>query len=245
MPARPTSNLATPTLPVTASSSTLHSYGTRTTVEPAFELNSSTSTNASNMSRPDSRSLFRYDNISPSTQDHTLGTSDAMGITQAHSRPRDLAFDTVSYASASPRSTNYFEQSFANAVPAGSTSSSLTASDVYSYDEEQYAPRDPLDGYPHPKAAIEGSDDIFACSDEHFNTRFELIKEIGSGNWGSVWKARPLHVNSSRADMRQVRRLGRASALSQGSRAGGMVAIKLVKQDRSDPVGHSTSFGYT
>jgi hypothetical protein len=192
------------------------------------------------MSRPDSRSLFQYD-VSPSTNEQHLGTTDA-GITQAYSRPRDLAFDTVSYASASPRSTNYFEQSFANAVPAGSTSSSLTASDVYSYDEAQDASPDALEQYPHLRAAIEGSDDIFACSDEHFNTRFELVKEVGSGNWGSVWKARPLHVNSSRADMKQVRRLGRASALSAGSRAGGMVAIKLVKQDKSDPVCRSTSF---
>ena len=173
----------------------------RTVPPPMPNLTSST------MSRPDSRSLFRYD-VSP---DQTLGTSDA--VVTRHSR-HELAFDTVSYASASPRS--YTESMI-------STSSSQM---------------DPLDQYPHLKAAIEGSDDIFACSDEHFNTRFELVKEVGSGNWGSVWKARPLHVNSSRADMKQVRRLGRASALSAGSRAGGMVAIKLVKQDKSDPVSH-------
>lgn len=73
------------------------------------------------------------------------------------------------------------------------------------------------------------NDSVYMVSDQELGARFKFIKEIGMGNWGSVWKAQTRHVNQviPSAALRALKKVGRASATSEGS-AGGVVALKCV-----------------
>lgn len=97
--------------------------------------------------------------------------------------------------------------------------------------DDQPGPK-PLDDYPHLRAVAAASSDIFEVTNRQLTKRFHFVEEIGKGNWGVVWKAIPRHVDAAKADMREVRKLGRASAVSGGSSAGGVVAIKMVHLER-------------
>ncbi|KAK4689689.1 hypothetical protein P7C73_g420, partial [Tremellales sp. Uapishka_1] len=78
-------------------------------------------------------------------------------------------------------------------------------------------------------------DDIFSLTDQQLSNRFTFIKEIGYGNWGSVWLCRPKHLRSSQLSVEDVAagKLGRASVSLGGGGAGGKVAVKLVHREKS------------
>lgn len=88
--------------------------------------------------------------------------------------------------------------------------------------------------YTHPGIvrAAAAADDIFYISDGQLGSRFNFDKEIGYGNWGSVWVAKPRR-GPLRADGREVK-LGRRSASAGGMEAEGKVAVKLVHRQKCD-----------
>lgn len=88
--------------------------------------------------------------------------------------------------------------------------------------------------YSHPGIvrAAAGADDIFYISDDQLGARFKFHKEVGFGNWGSVWVAEPRSVESQLAG--QEVRLGRKAAVGGGMEACGKVAVKLVHRQKSD-----------
>jgi protein-serine/threonine kinase len=93
------------------------------------------------------------------------------------------------------------------------------------------------ESYPGITAATK-ADAVFMITDQQLSDRFSFEKEIGFGNWGSVWLCKLRRVRSE-LSMPQSHgyevRLGRAAALSGGGGAGGKVAIKLVHRNQ-DPV---------
>jgi hypothetical protein len=93
-------------------------------------------------------------------------------------------------------------------------------------------------------------------TDQQLQDRFDFIEEIGFGNWGSVWKVKPVsHRRGGWDDIPSMEglRLGRAAAAAGGGGAGGRVAVKLVHrctpEDKKDKEkagvsGHPISFHF-
>lgn len=225
------------------------SHTTSSTANPPTEsLTASTNTTSSTfsgLSRGDSRSAFALE-ISPST------------ASERHPNPE---FDTISYATASPLSSAFDRHDYSTSTLAlvgndsyPSTSSSTSHDDdTAHYDQheryEQYEDVEEEEERPmyyhhlendetmansHPGIvrAAAGADDIFYISDDQLGSRFSFYKEIGFGNWGSVWIARP-RLGALRADGMEVRR-GRKSAAYGGGQGRGKVAVKLVHRQKSD-----------
>jgi hypothetical protein len=71
---------------------------------------------------------------------------------------------------------------------------------------------------------------IYDLSDQQLEDRFSFEREIGFGNWGSVWQCRLRESNSHRNS--PGRRLGRAAAMNGGLGAQGRVAIKLAHRGK-------------
>jgi hypothetical protein len=93
------------------------------------------------------------------------------------------------------------------------------------------------ESYPGITAATK-ADAVFMITDQQLSDRFSFEKEIGFGNWGSVWLCKLRRVRSELSMPQSYGyevRLGRAAALSGGGGAGGKVAIKLVHRNQ-DPV---------
>ncbi|WVQ96253.1 hypothetical protein IAU59_003357 [Kwoniella sp. CBS 9459] len=204
------------------------------------DLASSTSTSVSAISRTDSRSAFTYDSATPSPE------------------PRRPEFDAISYNTISPESLAYTAER-----SAGVNASALTLITDVSFadhlenelddDDEAYAYPTP-DPTPavseeearlyeqaaqealHPALTkiIEGTDDVFSITDEQLSQRFKFVKEIGFGNWGSVWrcKPKPIHYGPIMGAYNHFKRLGSKAANSGGYGAGGKVAVKLVHRSR-------------
>jgi protein-serine/threonine kinase len=223
-------------------------------------LTSSTSTVPSDntfstlQSRTDSRHAFAYDNDeSPSPVEQ----SNVMNVN----------FDTISYASDSPASVA-FDIEMGRSSRASNFS---TASDTYHpngrhdfplsppfaspefhrHHEDQYYHNQYIkhnirlaECHPNLAAAANACPDVFAMTDQQLHDRFKFHKEIGFGNWGSVWECRIKPLRSSiwsrePAHMAGMK-LGRMSANSEGGGAGGKVAIKVV--DRRDKTHVSIPF---
>lgn len=223
----------------------------------AAALTESTSSFTTGTSRPDSRSLFAYDSTSPSSQgNHHLTTISA-----------GLEFDTISYASTSPASLAFNRAIHPsplinNNYPTPSTSGYDTyEADADADGEGEFEldltdqgdgiDRPSLDFYPNIRSVIKASDDVFYISDGQLSDRFHFVAEVGYGNWGSVWLAKPRRPRSayfSSKDMtpnqRAVRKLGRSAAASGGSGAGGKVAMKIVHRCH-DPVSFTCSIRLT
>jgi len=202
------------------------SYGTTSTANaPTESLGASTNTTFSAQSvtsRGDSRSAFALD-LSPSS---------------ASSYNPNHKFDTISYATASPQSA-----AFDSRVPSGLSSPTLLyQQDAYHQSTLSLAPshlqeelneiKDELnESHPAIAYAVEGADDVFSMTDEQLGDKFAFSKEIGFGNWGSVWQARPRRTRAEwEYDSAQTLNLGKKSA----SVSGGLVAMKLVHRIRDE-----------
>lgn len=195
----------------------------------ASTLAESTSSITTGTSRPDSRSLFAYDSTSPSSQGNHNPTADA-----------GLAFDTISYASTSPASVAFratLPSPHINTYPTPSTSGYDTDADgeIELVDQGDGIDRPSLDEYPNIRSIIKASDDVFYIADQQLSDRFAFVAEVGFGNWGSVWLAKPrrpksayFSYNDMTPSQRAVRKLGKSAAASGGSGAGGKVAMKIV-----------------
>nr|XP_019013084.1 CAMK/CAMKL protein kinase [Kwoniella pini CBS 10737]OCF51865.1 CAMK/CAMKL protein kinase [Kwoniella pini CBS 10737] len=193
---------------------------------PHNELASSTSTNTSSISRTDSRSAFTYD--------FTLTPS-----------PPNKEFDTISYNTISPESQLY--QNSSSNVQSSSTLLTTSESNdddgeyhVYPNQEDQYEEKEVEDTlHPAISSITSGTDDIFCLTDQQLTDGFTFIREIGFGNWGSVWLCKPKHhkhlLNQGRlsTNERAIVKLGKKSILTAGSGAGGKVAIKLVHRSKT------------
>lgn len=182
-------------------------------------------------SRADSRSAFTYDS-SPSTDSHSGHTATS----------RTAAFDTISYASASPSSAIHARHSESSADTVQSPSGSGLPTPYKGDWKPQYeSEHDFRSHYPNIAAAVVASDDIFYITDQQLSDRFNFIREIGFGNWGSVWICKPKHARASvlaggvygEKEALLIRRLGKAAYASGGTGAGGRVALKLVHREKS------------
>lgn len=241
---------STPPAPLGASTKTVVSAKTTSTVT----------------SRADSRSAFTLD-YSPSSREdehnHQQATSqrhDARLNMQHHrlqqpsSHRADVPFDIISFRSTSTVSLGLPqpEQLGYNFIPSSDnpglattwrpyptpspTNSDATtteaAADNFSnlHDESRFA---------NFNEYVKATDDIFMITDEALDDRFKFLGEIGFGNWGSVWLAQPRKVDhgvyASSECGKHMSRLGRAAAMTGGGGGGGRVAIKLVNR-RHDPV---------
>lgn len=202
------------------------SFGTTSTsnapTESIGESTNTTSSTQSAISRGDSRSAFALD-ISPSS---------------GSSHGPNHNFDTISYATASPQSA-----AFGSRVPSAYSSSTvLYQQDAYhqsthslatSYLQEELSEIKEELNQSHPAIAhaVEGADDVFSMTDEQLGDKFAFSKEIGFGNWGSVWQARPRRTRAEwEYDFAQTLNLGKKSA----SVSGGLVAMKLVHRIRDE-----------
>ena len=207
-------------------------------------LTSSTSSTGTGTSRPDSRSLFSYDSTSPSSLGHANSNANANGITTT-----GLTFDTISYASNSPSSLAFNHAILPSprhgVYPTPSTSGYDTRDDTDAdadgetdlefLDQGDGLDRPSLEAYPNIRNTIKASDDVFFVSDAQLSDRFHFVAEVGFGNWGSVWLAKPRRPRSTyfsngvmTPSQKAVRKLGKAAAASGGSGAGGKVAMKIV-----------------
>ena len=192
-------------------------------------LAQSTNTGSSTLSRGDAFAL----DLSPST------ASD-------HYSPNP-AFDTISYASASPQSATYnidhstssapYDHSGADAYPTPSPSASPPPQHLEPEPPQQSTAQDRevhlAVSHPNIAAAASGADDIFYVTDEQLSRRLMFVEEIGYGNWGSVWQCVPRKFKPSGQNDMVGARLGWKSAVSGGSGAGGAVAAKLVHRQKS------------
>lgn len=205
--------------------------------DPMAESLVASTNSSSTISRGDSRDAFSLE-ISPSTA-------------SIH-RP----FDTISYSTTSPTSMAYgglqsrttlldledeLEEFTADYSEEQSSSPSAQIRDLQGHlARAQYEAKRMERDHPGIARIVRTADDIFCMDDEQIHRRFEFHKEIGYGNWGSVWKCRPKHLRSSdlRIDGGDLR-LGRVAAASGGSGACGYVAIKLVHRQKSPVSGHT------
>ena len=208
-----------------------------TAANTSSTLNNSTLTSSSSISRGDSRDAFALE-ISPSTTSQVS--------------PHHHQFDTISYATASPRSeainlaaasqttlNTQLEHPYPTPSPSSSPSR-LTFDDNVTQRppiQSEYPPTSTADqSHPNVARVTAAADDIFSLSDEQLADRFLFVEEIGFGNWGSVWKCKPKYGRASAlaADPKgAASRLGRVAAAGGGSGAGGKVAVKLVHREKT------------
>lgn len=73
---------------------------------------------------------------------------------------------------------------------------------------------------------------LYNLTDEQLACRFEFEREVGYGQWGSVWMCRLLETSMMRRNDPSAR-LGRAAAMNGGVGARGRVAIKLAHREGS------------
>ena len=184
---------------------------------------------ASLTSRADSHTAFTYD-TSPSTAEQSP------------------PFDVISYSTQSPASvafSHHFNASTYtladdNRCAAYPTPTAEDEDETARYAENHHDDASGLHGHPHVYAETRTRDDVFFLSDDQLSERFDFIEEIGFGNWGSVWKAKPRRQRESALARHDLGvRLGKVSAAGCGGGARGKVAIKLVHRSR-DPVSLSS-----
>lgn len=217
---------------------------TTTRNAPTESLGASTNTtwsDLSRLSRGDSRSAFGLE-ISPSTVSHRSPT---------------LAIDTVSYTTSSPRSS-----AFDSRLDSTSTlllndedrSDQSTASPPSPSRSLQYLPDRFAEEYKNEEALKDpeedesenerdiiavnrmqlalGVDDIFLIRTDQLFDSFHFVKEVGFGNWGSVWQCIPKRTRSVNHHNVPLN-LGKRAAAFGGYGAGGRVAVKLVHRRES------------
>lgn len=94
--------------------------------------------------------------------------------------------------------------------------------------------RRPNHNYDSMRATAAHSEGVVALQDAELSHLFDFVKEIGYGNWGSVWKCKPRPERHRHSH----ERLGLASAAGGGSGAPGIVAIKLVHRREDEHTPH-------
>jgi len=212
---------------------------------PTESLGASTNTTWSDLSRfsrGDSRSAFGLE-ISPSTA--------------SHQSPDALALDTISYATSSPRSSAFDSRldSTSTLLLREDDERQSTVSPPPRLNSLPYIPDRFKDEYVGKEAHLEpeddesederdliavnqmqrmlGVNDIFKMTTQQLFESFHFIKEVGFGNWGSVWqcvprRTRSVHINDIPLN------LGKKAAAFGGYGAGGRVAVKLVHRRKVD-----------
>jgi protein-serine/threonine kinase len=214
---------------------------------PTESLGASTNTTRSDFSRfsrGDSRSAFGLE-ISPSTA--SAESPSIVGV----------AIDTISYTTSSPRSSAFdsrFDSRSTLLLDNGNPSDRSTASPLSLSRSNQFLPDRFAKEYKNEEALEDpedderederdlivvnrmqrslGIDDIFLMTSQQLFDSFHFIKEVGYGNWGSVWQCVPRHTGSVRMGNVPLH-LGKKAAAFGGYGAGGRVAVKLVHRRNS------------
>ena len=222
--------------PKSAESTRSFNHPTSTQTSPddhSKSLNTSQITHSSR-SRPDSRDAFALE-ISPSTQStHSPHRANFDTISYATQSPASLALTKInnpSYPSVSTNDVDPYPTPSPSSSPSRDTSVVSTANESSTAHQPGIQPEDPTLTHPHVAEAAAASDHIFHLTDEQLSDRFNFVKEIGYGNWGSVWLCRPKHPKGK--DEGPMSTLGRSAAAGGGSKSAGKVAIKLVHRSKS------------
>ncbi|WVR06634.1 hypothetical protein IAU60_003666 [Kwoniella sp. DSM 27419] len=250
------SQLRTEDVPPLPGLSKTHASPARTLANPAhpMDLASSTSTTTSALSRMDSRSAFTYDSItySPPTKKtdfdtisyQTLSPESVANVTERNKLDLEVAgpveaeeeqdisddedvdrlYDRLARKLAEHRRA----QADGDAIPYPTPITSADASYELDILADLFEPVLAADG----TEAI--PEDAFRLTEEQLQTRLIFKKEIGFGNWGSVWrcKRRDLKKNFYRDGLGTVQeqfemlKIGKIAVLS--SSRSGRVAVKLV-----------------